>query len=269
MQQELFNNWKREAEYRDHEVLRGWQGEASGASPSAKLEQKVFSIFRGFAVTLTAEKILLLAMANLVGLVLVFSFGVERGVKVAHQALPALNEPVKVVQVSQLPEALPFEKAAPIAKEPFWNGMLKSFAARTQKQFSEAKDVVTLKVVEPIQKVAEEAVEKRQAAMVLEQQAEDAQSPEVSTPKAPETAKSDGRFTIQLITYVTQARADKEVKSLTEKGHRAFIIPSGKYFQVCVDRFGHKQDASLHLGTLNRRGYAKHYEGAYVRMVST
>lgn len=74
-------------------------------------------------------------------------------------------------------------------------------------------------------------------------------------------------FTIQLVTYMSQARAAQEVEALRGVGRGAFIIPSGAYFQVCIDRFSEKFDARETMLELERQGMLDSYQDAYVRPV--
>lgn len=78
----------------------------------------------------------------------------------------------------------------------------------------------------------------------------------------------DAKYTIQLITYLSLARAEKEVQLLHSKGHEAFIISSGKYHQVCIDAFHRASEASQRWSELSRQGYSSTYKGAYVRPVT-
>jgi cell division septation protein DedD len=71
-------------------------------------------------------------------------------------------------------------------------------------------------------------------------------------------------WTIQLITYVGQVKANEEVKKLKAKGWDAFVIPSGKYAQLCVGKFNTKNEAERFMSEV--RGL-KTYSGAYVRRV--
>lgn len=75
-------------------------------------------------------------------------------------------------------------------------------------------------------------------------------------------------FTIQLVTYRSETQAKREIEKLTQKGHEAFVIPSGKFFQVCVDRFEGKDQAFRKLLVLRTEGYHQIYHGAYVRPVN-
>lgn len=74
-----------------------------------------------------------------------------------------------------------------------------------------------------------------------------------------------GKFTIQLVTYTSQSQAEERIKLLLERGHKGFVIPSGKYLLVCVDGFDSRQAANHVLKNLRNMGDAP--PDAYVRMV--
>lgn len=78
---------------------------------------------------------------------------------------------------------------------------------------------------------------------------------------------AEALYTIQLITYQNRSRADREIKTLNDLGYESFLIPSGKYYQVCVDRFQAKSDASKRLFELKSGAYGQIYRGAYIRPV--
>ncbi|MBI4549704.1 MAG: SPOR domain-containing protein [Candidatus Omnitrophica bacterium] len=92
------------------------------------------------------------------------------------------------------------------------------------------------------------------------------QSAEISPAPAP--FPSGKGFTIQLVTYKNEKLARREADNLTAKGHRAFVIPSGKYFQVCIETSEEKAQASRKLSELQSDGYQKLYQGAFVRPVA-
>ena len=87
------------------------------------------------------------------------------------------------------------------------------------------------------------------------------------TPKAEKQPASgerpNGKYTIQHVIYLTQSAAERESKKLQQKGHRAFIIPSGKYLQVCLDGFATKKEADRALKMLRTQGTIA--QDAYVR----
>jgi hypothetical protein len=77
--------------------------------------------------------------------------------------------------------------------------------------------------------------------------------------------KPEGKYTIQHVTYITQAAADREIQKLAQKGYNSFIIPSGKHLQVCIAAFPTHQDASKTLKQLRTQGLVS--GDAYVRPV--
>lgn len=97
----------------------------------------------------------------------------------------------------------------------------------------------------------------------------------VETPAAPpvqETAPAvpvlstspiSGKYTIQLITFTSRPRAQEEVERLKKKGFQAFIIPQGKFFQVCAERFQSVKEAERKLTELRSEGFAP--SDAYIR----
>lgn len=78
-------------------------------------------------------------------------------------------------------------------------------------------------------------------------------------------AKPAGPFTIQLVTYKEEALAHKKIESLQAKGLEGFLIPSGSYYQVCVNGFQKRQEAALSLTKLKSEGIAP--KDAYIRMI--
>lgn len=82
-----------------------------------------------------------------------------------------------------------------------------------------------------------------------------------------QTPAPTGRYTLQLITYNSRARAQEEVNELQENGFYAFIVPTEKHFQVCVHRFEKAADARKYLDELSRNGGLKRYPGAFIRVV--
>ena len=88
-------------------------------------------------------------------------------------------------------------------------------------------------------------------------------SPAPLVPKESAYSGLTGKYTIQLITFTSRPRAEQEVKKLKGKGHRAFVLPSGKFFLVCVDAYEEMKDAREKLVELQSEGTAP--DDAYVR----
>lgn len=72
-----------------------------------------------------------------------------------------------------------------------------------------------------------------------------------------------GEYTIQLITFNNRVRAQKEVARLKKLGYHGFVLPRGRFFQVCADAFVSVRDAQQKLAKLRAEGFAP--PDAYVR----
>ena len=108
--------------------------------------------------------------------------------------------------------------------------------------------------VEPVIAVSEEDIEQEEISITVKKNREGVSS---TAPEANDTASSEvqsrvrdplsaavekpvastGNWTIQIITYVNYTYANEEVRKLSDMGYESFIIPSGKYLQVCVGKF--------------------------------
>ena len=77
------------------------------------------------------------------------------------------------------------------------------------------------------------------------------------------SARPDGKYTIQHVIYLTRSAAEKEVQKLTQKGEKAFIVPSGKYMQICLSGFPSKKEADQYLRQLRSQNIIA--SDAYVR----
>lgn len=76
--------------------------------------------------------------------------------------------------------------------------------------------------------------------------------------------KQLGNFTVQLVTYDNKTLAEKEITRLKSKGDEGFMIPSGRFFQVCANYFENKSKARSYLEEIKQTG---RYPGAYIRPV--
>ena len=72
-------------------------------------------------------------------------------------------------------------------------------------------------------------------------------------------------WTVQIVTYTDQSRAREEVAKLRDEGLHPFIIPSGKYYQVCVNTFANRRAALKMLATF---ATDPQYFDAYVRKIN-
>ncbi|MCM8774956.1 MAG: SPOR domain-containing protein [Candidatus Omnitrophica bacterium] len=85
---------------------------------------------------------------------------------------------------------------------------------------------------------------------------------------AAELSKVSGkRYTIQVVTYTSHKQAEEQILKLGQKGYGGFVIPSGRYLQVCVDTFDSREKAAKVLRELKSSGLAP--PDAYVRLTPT
>jgi hypothetical protein len=91
---------------------------------------------------------------------------------------------------------------------------------------------------------------------------------EVKKSAPPETPESrESGFTIQVVTYRSKSLAQKEVERLEKKGHEAFVVPAGDYFQVCIDLYKDRKLAMKKLIQLRTEKYYETYPGAFVKFL--
>ena len=82
---------------------------------------------------------------------------------------------------------------------------------------------------------------------------------------AKDSEKPKGPYTIQMATYKDESIARKKIQALGGQGLNAFLVPSGSFFQVCVNGFEKRQQAAQSLLQLKSRGVVP--KDAYVRMI--
>lgn len=184
-------------------------------------------------------------LASVAVVLVVFSYGVRQGMKI-EKAIANTPESAVVSDGPEyyLPDA-PSEEAAPVLDQPALEG----------------NPSVT---IQPVEQIAVAPAENPFEETAPVQAMTAASQPEA--PAAAPAAVEEGKFTVQLITYVGKPRASEEVEKLNKQGYNAFIIPSGKHHQVCINRFKSKDAANDFLSSARKDGLLKTYPGAYVRV---
>jgi cell division septation protein DedD len=156
--------------------------------------------------------------------VLVFSFGVEKGKRFAIEELRAGKAKQEEISKGTTP-------TVPLTRE-------SQLLPVTSRGESGAKEAAT----EPLQDTA-------------------------PTPSgdsiASEHSASPGKYTIQIITFTSRSKAEKEVGRLKGFGHQSFVIPAGKFFQVSVGAFQNMTEAKDRLARLQSEGFAS--SDAFIR----
>ena len=110
-----------------------------------------------------------------------------------------------------------------------------------------------------------EAAVKPEVSTLENKSQEPSAATDIAVPAETTVALKTGTYTIQLATYRRKDQAETEVLRLKKRGHDAFIIPSGKFFQVCVEKFEKRPEAFQKLLELKSGGLDRVYQGAYVR----
>ncbi len=73
----------------------------------------------------------------------------------------------------------------------------------------------------------------------------------------------NGKYTIQLVTYLTRQSAEQQIQRLKNQGLEGFVVPRGQYLLVCVNAFETRNEASRLLTELKSKGIAP--SDAYIR----
>ena len=178
-------------------------------------------------LSLSLDKLFVILIAVMVVFVLTYSFGVEHGKRAMEKRLESLF-PGHSETVATIHQADPVESGT-------------------------SKETILL--------VNNEA-EKSAPELVAGQSVQTFSEPTTISP--PVNMTKQGKYTVQLVTYMDQRLAEREVARLKSKGHEGFVIPSGRYFQVCVDYFENFLKAKDLLKQLRENG---RYPDAYVRPV--
>lgn len=190
-----------------------------------------FSFLEQTRFVLRLDQVLAGTMALMVGMAVVYGFGVEGGRRMERQ-----NITVKKITDAQ-------------------NGVL----SKEIRPGSES--AVGIKGSSDI---SAEAVRKVSPALSAESTLPASETP-VSRLKTRAVEKPKGAYTIQLATYKEESIAQKKIQALTLKGLSGFLVPSGAYYLVCVNGFEKRQQASQSLTRLKSKGIVP--KDAYVRMI--
>ncbi len=227
------------------------QKELFAAAPAASLSdsfsQPKTSFLDRYRLSLRLDQTLVLMIGLLVAYVLVFSFGVETGKRYSMAELRA--ERAKRERVAEelsrkifemQPSAEGIVPSTPVAKSESSATALTAALSSKPVVLSGSSSAVSETLVVPTVKPAKET-------------------------GAPESSKPTGRYTIQTVTVASKTTAERELKRLAGKGHRAFIIPGGKKLQICVDGFESRDEANRMMRRLKSQRVIP--ADAYVRLI--
>ena len=189
------------------------------------------SFLAQYQLTLSLDKLVLVFIGIMIVFVLTYSFGVEQGKRQSEKR---------------------FETLVPTHEEVF----------RLANQ--------TVLKADPQEEVVLDVSQKASAGARTNQAAQTDSS--IASPDASVQAQSSlpvalpekGKYTIQLVTYLSERQAIEEINRLKTKGYEGFVIPSGRHYQVCVDYFQSQSEARKILTHLKLTG---RYNDAFVRPV--
>jgi hypothetical protein len=218
------------------------ENSTSGLSGFAETRKSFLSRHQ---VALTLDKALVVSIAFVIMFALTYSFGVERGKRAVEKNFESLL-PDHVDTVSF------------------------NLGAKKKPDRATKKDETVILVNQSPTPVSEDiSIESRipQTAQALSDDLmqtvqEVKRTPDVAFPTVDLTRK--GSYTIQLVTYADEKLAVREIDHLKTKGLAAFVIPSGRYYQVCAHYFEDKTTAKSFLKQFSD---ISRYPGAYIRPV--
>lgn len=193
------------------------QADLFNLSMSNSFERQAFQ--RSFfekKYTLRLDQLLALGLVTIVFFVLVFAWGVEHGKVVAHREHARQTQQAYSEFNSERP----------------------SSASKPQQPKALAQPIVAPSVEVASSEIAEDYVnvEKKVAP--------------ISKPAIAVASK----YTIAHMTYVKRDQAMKELSRIKAKGFQAFLVPSGKYFQICVNGFESRKEANDAIKNLRING---------------
>jgi len=201
----------------------------SAALPRASAEtpaKTAFSFLEQTRVSLRLDHLLTLSIALMVSTALIYASGIEKG-KRSVWNLNAAKHSETVSPVSPLPSEVKVQSTSLLDEMPeIKPGQIMTASSVSSSSYRKTETLIS--------------------------------SEKTST--AP-----DGSFTIQLATYKAESIAQKRVEALSSQGLKGFVIPSGSYYQVCVNGFSKKVEASQSLTRLKSKGIAP--RDAYVRAI--
>lgn len=189
------------------------------------------SFLEQYRIVLRMDQLIMMLILMLIIFAVVFSMGVEKGKRAVSVSIQEQS-----IQITQ--PAIPAQVKEPV-------------------KLTAPKEIVpgVVTTSEAIQEPAA-PVEKAEEPQIVITEAKAVETPA-------KQAALDGKYTIQVVTYVSEKQAERQIDHLKSKGYEAFVVPSGKYFQICVNAFSNKQSALSQLQALQVQKLAPH--DAYVR----
>ncbi len=167
-------------------------------------------------VTLTFENLVVVLVTVIVGLIVAFSIGVEKGKRLTLAGPPEAQMAVPASPARMTVPPVQVSSSAPVMAAP--------------------------------------AVKPQPAPVMMAQTV--AAEPATADPtvnNAPPEKGVDKRYTIQVASYKTQTYAQKEANALKRQGFEALVVTKGNFSIVCVGQFAGEDQAKTLLKKLKTR----------------
>lgn len=210
---------------------------------SADKESKMATLER-YRFSFRLDQLILVSILAIIAFVFIFSFGVEKGKQYSVSALKAEHEKR---------EQIVMELSAQIRR-------LMANQPELQNQARQPVAAIQAPAAAPSSESSGSSLE----TLPAQESSEGSVQPSVETPAI--AAQPQGKYTIQLVTYTSQADVDRQMKKLVDKGLAGFVIPSGDYLQLCVNAFENRSEAKKLLAKLQAEGLAP--RDAYIRPIA-
>ncbi|MBI1978049.1 MAG: SPOR domain-containing protein [Candidatus Omnitrophica bacterium] len=220
------------------------ESSSSGYGSSDLLRKKSF--ISRYQFVLTLDKFLIVLIGVTVVFVLTYSFGVEHGKRMMEKQF---QKTIPIETASVLTTIIPTGK--PSAVEPQGQEIL--LLAGEQQAHSESSR----------QEESGTGLKEMKTEPIRKKESDDLPFT-VGTPQAKLMIAKGKLYTVQLVTYNNKQLAQREIERLKSKGFEGFVIPSGSYFQVCVNYFESRTKARDFLNGFSDSGRCP---DAYIRPV--
>lgn len=176
---------------------------------------------RRYGITLPVDTLILVSVVIMLLIIIAFSWGVERGRKIASLTLAKQ-------QADSLVE---------------FNGTL---ANATAKAYLDINNETTVK---PLKPVAQARPQKNNTTQSQDQTGAEKDTDDDSD----QIDGAEGNYVIQVGSYVTESAAQREAKKLKDNGYNVDISQKGKYVVIFVGDYKNKQDAQKNVDSLKKR----------------
>jgi cell division septation protein DedD len=194
-------------------------------------------------IVLTFENVVVIFVFVIVGLIIAFSLGVERGRVKARLARPALIQQVTPVAIPSVMPNSQISVTPGTNYKNYNNEIVQNNLSGTAIASTIAPAPATIMPVSTI--VKSNPASTRTAALApVKPVAKAVVAKSVvnkPTTKAPPEKVVDKGYTVQVASYKSDSMAQKESADLKRKGLESFVITKGNYLIVCVGRFSGAQ----------------------------